>query len=293
VAPADVAQLLFGFGLVPLVLARDFVRDVPPWSFGLTPGWAAEQLGFFVLAGAILGLTSSRPATGLAAVAIGILLGLAADLWWLTGFVRPEDQDFVSLLSQAEWRSRLIVSALALVATVSAGFSVGAVVRRLVRDRSRRPRLRPAATDLVAVGVALIGGPLLAFGIASAAASSALVVPDGSQVQTVRFSAGTITVDPSVLRPGQTRFLCLFEPDSEVWGALLVAIPEGTDVGTLPPIPDYHATCDPGAVDASWGTVAELGPGQYAWQQIDNSAEIWRVIATSPVVVVTPQGAFR
>ena len=73
VAPADVAQFLFAFGLVPLVLARDFVRNVPPWSFGLTPRWSAEQLGFFLLAGAVLGLISNRPATGLAWVAIGVV----------------------------------------------------------------------------------------------------------------------------------------------------------------------------------------------------------------------------
>ena len=33
---------------------------------------------------------------------------------------------------------------------------------------------------------------------------------------------------------------------------------------------------------------ADLQPGQYTWQQIDNSAEEWRVIATSPVIVVGP-----
>jgi len=273
---------------VPLVLARDFVRDVPPWSFGLAPSWSAEQLGFFVLAGAILGLTSSRPATGLLGVAIGSLLGLAVDLWWLTGFVRPEDQAFVSLFPQAEWRSLLSGSALALVGAVSAGFSVGAAVRWLVRGRSRSRRRRPASASLVALGVTLIGGPLLALAIASAAASSALVVPDGSQVQIVGFSAGAISIDPATLRPGATRFLCRYAPDAEPWGALLVTIPDGSDVEALLPIQDYHATCDAGDRDTRWGTIADLRPGQYAWQQIDNSAETWRVIAMSPVIVVTP-----
>jgi hypothetical protein len=213
-APVDVAQFFLAFSLVPLILARDFVRDVPPWSFAMTPSWSAEQLGFFVLAGAILGLISSRPATGLVGVAIGSLLGLAADLWWLAGFVRPEDQGFVSLLPQAEWRSRLAGSALALVGAVSAGFSMGAAVRWLVRGRSRSPLPRTAGAQLMSLGAAVIGGPLLALAIAWAAATSGLVVPEGSQVQTVRFAAGTISVDPAALRPGATRFLCLYAADA-------------------------------------------------------------------------------
>lgn len=287
-APVDVAQFLLASSLVPLVLARDFVRDVPPWSFGLTPSWSAEQLGFFVLAGAILGLTSSRPATGLLGVAIGSLLGLAADLWWLAGFVRPEDQGFVSLLPQAEWRSNLTGSALALVSGASAGFSIGAAVRWLMRGRSRSPRRRPAGASLAALGVTLIGGPLLALAIASAAASSALVVPDGSQVQTVRFSGGGIGIDPTTLQSGATRFLCRYAPDAEPWVALLVTLPDGSDLDAIPPIQDYNATCDAGDSDVRWGTIADLRPGQYAWQQMDFSAETWRVIAMSPVIVVSP-----
>lgn len=288
VAPADVAQFLVAFSLVPLVLAWDFVRNVAPWTFGLTPSWSSEQLGFFVLAGAILGLTSSRAATGLAAVAIGSLLGLAADLWWLAGFVRPEDQGFVSLLPQVEWRSRMEGSALALVGAVCAGFSIGAAVRWWARGRSRGPVRRPAGASLVALGVTAIGGPILALAITSSAASSGLVVPDGSQVQTVRFSAGAISVDPAALRPSATRFRCLYGPDAEPWGALLVAIPDDSDVLALPLLQDYHATCETGVNDVRWGTVADLRPGRYAWQQIDNSAETWRVIATSQVIVVMP-----
>jgi hypothetical protein len=140
----------------------------------------------------------------------------------------------------------------------------------------------------MSLGAAVIGGPLLALAIAWAAATSGLVVPEGSQVQTVRFAAGTISVDPAALRPGATRFLCLYAADAAPWGALLVAIPEGSDVEAVPPTQDYHATCETGDSDVMWGTVADLRPGGYAWQQIDNSAETWRVIATSPVIVVAP-----
>lgn len=288
VAPPDVAQFLVAFGLVPLVLARDFVRDVPPWSFGLTPDWSVDQLGFFIVAGAMIGVVSRRPETGLAAVALGSLLGLAADLWWLAGFVRPEDQAFVSQLPQAEWRIRLVWSAVALLVGVAAGFSIGAVIRWLVRGQPRSGLRRRAGAMLAGIGLTVFGGPLLALAIAWTAASSGLVVPEGSQVQTVQFSADAISVDPVDLRPGSTRFRCLRSPDAPPWGALLVAIPEGSRVEAIAPSDDYEATCDPGDSDVRWGTVADLLPGRYAWQQIDNSDE-WRLVATSPVIVVTTQ----
>ena len=287
-APAGLAPFFFASGVVPLALASDFVRNVPPWPFGLLPGWSTEQLAFFLLVGTILGLTSSRPAIGLAGVAIGSLLGLAADLWWLTGFVRPEDQTFVSLLPQDEWRSRLAGAALALVGVVAVGFLVGAVVRWLVRDRSRPPRLRLRPTELAPIAAAVIGGPVLPLVIAMVAASSALVVPDGSQIQMVRFSAGQIVTDPAALRPGQARFLCLYAADAEPWGALLAALPEGAEPATLPATQDYDASCERSEGGVRWGSVAELRPGRYAWRQIDNSGETWRVVATSPVIVVTP-----
>jgi hypothetical protein len=289
VAPLDVAQFLVAFGLVPLVLARHFVRDVPPWSFGLMPDWSIDQLGFCVLAGAIIGAVSRRPETGLAAVALGSLLGLAADLWWLAGFVRPEDQAFVSQLPQAEWRIRLVWSAVALLVGVAAGFSIGAVTRWLVRGQPRSGLRRRAGAMLGGIGLTVFGGPLLALAIAWTAASSGLVVPDGSQVQSVRLSAHAISVDPVDLRPGSTRFRCLRSSDAVPWGALLVAIPEGSSVEAIGPSDDYEATCEPGESDVSWGTVADLLPGQYAWQQIDNSGEVWRLVATSPVVVVTAE----
>lgn len=269
---------------MPLVLARDFSRNVPPWSFALTPTWSPEQLAFIALAGAVLGLTSGRAALGLAGVALGTLLGLAADLWWIAGFVRPEDQAFVTLLPQAEWRSRLIGSALALLGVVCAGFVVGAGVRWLIRDRSGPSLRRPAGPELVAVLVAVIGGPLLALGIASAAASSGLVVPDGAQVQTVSVSAGAITVDPAILRPGPTRFRCHYGLDAAP-GYAYLGDPEDAAVSAAF---DFLAACgfEPGVV--MWGTIVDLQPGRYVWQQINVETELPRTVATSPIFVVAP-----
>lgn len=274
---------------MPLVLARDFSRNVPPWSFALTPTWSPEQLAFIALAGAVLGLTSGRAAVGLAGVALGTLLGLAADLWWIAGFVKPEDQAFVTLLPQAEWRSRLIGSALALLGVVCAGYVVGAGVRWLIRDRSGPPFRRPAGPELVAILVAVIGGPLLALGISSAAASSGLVVPDGAQVQTVSVSAGAITVDPAILRPGPTRFRCEVALDAAPAWASLIALPEGADIQTASPALDEKGTycgIEPG--DVMWGAIVDLRPGRYVWQQIDRQEQLPRTIATSPVFVVAP-----
>lgn len=302
VAPADLAGFLVTFGLVPLLLASEFVGRIgppaqdyepavmnDPWSYALTPTWSLEQFVFVALAGAVLGWTANRPAPGLAAAGLGILLGLSADLWWLAGFVKPEDQTFVTMLTQAEWHSRLGGSALGLLGAVSAGFLIGAVIRALIRSGPRRLRSRPTRPEAFALGLAIIGGPLMAIGIASVAASSALVVPDGAQVQRVRVSAGAITLDPVVLRPGSTRFLCDYSLDAVPAWAYLIPLPEGVDGETVSPsFDDYDATCgvEPGVV--TWGTVADLQPGRYVWMQIDNETEVLQEIATSPVLVVAP-----
>lgn len=185
VTPADVTRFLVAVGLVPLLLASEFVGRIgppaqeyepavvndPTWSFALTPTWSLEQLVFIGLAGAVLGWTAGRSAQGLAAVGLGILLGLSADLWWLAGFVTPDDQSFVTMLPQAEWRSLFIGSALGLLAALAGGFLAGVVARRLMRHRLRRSLRRPGGPEAVAIGLAVIGTPLLALGIASVAAS--------------------------------------------------------------------------------------------------------------------------
>jgi hypothetical protein len=287
VAPVDLTRFLVAFGLVPLLFAREFERDVPPWSFALTPSWATGQLVFIALAGAVLGVTSSRPAHGVAAVALGVLLGLVADLWWFASWVKPYDQTFVTMLPHAEWRSRLTVSALALLGSVSAGFVVGAVVSRLVPDPTGFRLRRPTSSEAVAFGLALVGGPILALGIVLAAASSALVVPVGAQVETVSISAGSIAVDPAILRPGSTRFRCQFAVDAAPGWASLVAVPEGGDLDPVAPSVD-EASCgfEPGTV--TWGTIADLQPGRYVWKQLDLQSEVARTIAISPVVIVSP-----
>jgi hypothetical protein len=303
VAPADLTRFFVAFGLAPLLLASQFVgRTGPPaavgepailgglpWTFALTATWSLEQLVFIILAGAALGLTSGRPAQGLAAAGLGILLGMAADLWWFAGWVRAEDQTFVTMLPQAEWRSRLIASGLGLIGAVSAGFVIAAVGRWFARHRPLVSLRTATRSEFASVGVAMIGGPLLALGIASAAASSALVVPDGAQVQMVWVSGDAIAVDPAVLRIGPTRFQCHYAFDATPAWAYLVPLPNGVDIGAdSPSLPDYRSACgqDPGKV--TWGTIVDLRPGRYVWMQIDNTTEVQRTISTSPVVVVTP-----
>ncbi len=309
VPPADLTRFLVAFGLVPLLFAN--TKASPPlseghtlslpWSFALTPTWSMDQLAFIGLAGVVLGVTSGRPAQGLAAVTLGILLGLAADLWWLAGWVTPYEQRFVSMLPPTEWRSRSAESALVLLGVVAGAFLVGAVVRRLIRDRSRPSLRRPTGSQLVAVGLAVIGGPVLALGIAAAAASSALLVPDGAQVQTVRVSAGAITVDPAVLRPGPTRFRCLFALEAALGWAYLVPVPEGVDVeaashtfaeafeaASSQNFGVSDASCGPYPGTVTWGTPADLHPSRYIWLQDDAQSEVPRPIATSPVVIVAP-----
>jgi hypothetical protein len=303
VAPADLTRFFVAFGLVPLLLASQFVGRIGPpaavgepsivgglpWSFALTATWSLEQLVFIVLAGAVLGVTSGRPAQGLAAVGLGSLLGMAADLWWFAGWVRPEDQTFVTMLPQAEWRSRLTGSALGLIGGVSTGFVIAAVVRWLIRHRPRLSLRAATRSEFAAAGVAVIGGPLLALWIASAAASSALVVPDGAPVQMVWVSGGAIAVDPAVLRAGPTRFRCQYALDATPVWAYLIPLPNGVELDAVSPsFPDYRSACgqEPGKV--TWGGVADLQPGRYVWVQIDNSTDVQRTIATSPAVVVTP-----
>jgi hypothetical protein len=282
IAPLDVARFLVALGIVPVLL----VRSNPTWSFALDPTWSTGQLAFIALAGLVLGLGGGRLSFGLAGITIGALLGLGVDVAYLAGWVKPYDQAFVSLLPAAEWRSRLLVSALLLAGTAAASFAIGWVASRLVRER-RTPRLRrPAGSDVIAVTLAVVAVPLLALGIATDT-GAALVVPEGAQVQTIRVSAGSITADPLVLRPGQTRFLCTYSGDAAPTWTYLSAIAESGDPETATRL-DEASNCgfEPGSV--SWGTVADLRPGRYVWDQRDNYTEPVRIIATSPVVVVTP-----
>jgi hypothetical protein len=285
VAPPDVARFLVAFGLVPLLLARvDVSRLDPPWAFALTPTWTTVQFIVIALAGVVLGATSGRPVHGLAAVAIGLLSGLAVDLWWLAGWVKPYDQTFVTMLTQAAWRSDLTAAALTLIVVASVGFGIGAFARPWLRDRSAPARRRPDNSEVVALGVAVIVAPLLAIGIASAAASSALVVPDGAQIQAVSVSPGGIAVDPVVLRPGPTRFRCQYAQDATPDWAGLVAVPEGVE--SVPASFDTTvSTCgsEPGSL--TWGTTGELVPGRYVWIQIEQT-EVPHIVSRSPVVIV-------
>lgn len=292
IVPADLARFLVAFGLPPLLLAREFARGLPPWTIALTPGWSADQIIVSGLVAAVLGATTPRPAHGLAAVALGTLLGLAADLWWFAGWVQPDDQAFVTMLPRAEWQSRMTMAALLLLASVGAGFLLGATVRVARHDRPGISVRRPTRPEVLAVGLAVIGGWILALGLGATAATSPLVVPDGAQIQTVVLSAGAITVEPADLRPGPTRFRCQFRfgVDAPAFEALLVAIPVGADPASLtPPFNSWDGSCGPSDYEVTqWGTVGDLRSGRYVWVQIDNSSEVQRTVATSGVVAVSP-----
>jgi hypothetical protein len=285
VAPADLTRFLLAFGSVPLLL----VSVSPPWSFALTPSWSLQQLGLIALAGVGMGVTSGRPAQGLAGVTLGCLLGLTVDLWWLSGWVGPYDQGFVTLMPKTEWRSSLLSATLSLLGAAAAGFLAGALVLRPVRGRSMRSTPRPTRTEAAAYGVAVIGAPLLALGIALAAASWALVVPDGAQIQSVWISHGRITLDPISLRPGLTRFRCHVAPDATPEWVRLIARPDGAPGEALPPLPEDFSSCsayEPGTV--TWGTIADLHQGPYVWAQYVYTEIPVRPITTSPVFLVAP-----
>jgi hypothetical protein len=267
---------------VPVLL----VRSNPTWSFALDPTWSTGQLAFIALAGLVLGLGGGRLSLGLAGITIGALLGLGVDVAYLAGWVKPHDQTFVSLLPAAEWRSRLVESALLLAGVAAGCFVIAWAASWLVRERRAPDLRRPAGSDLIAVALAVVAVPLLTLGIA-ADTGAALVVPEAAQVQTIRVSAGSITADPLVLRPGPTRFLCAYSGDAASAWTYLTAPAESGDAGTATRL-DYASACgfEPGTM--SWGTVADLRPGRYVWEQRDNTAEPVQIIATSPVVVVTP-----
>lgn len=285
VAPADLARCFLAVGLVPLLL----VLDRPPWSFTLTPGWSVQQLAVIAVAGVGLGLLPGRPAQGIAAVALGSLIGLGFDLWWLAGWVKPYDQDFVTTLGVDAWRSSLLWAALALWAVVSAGFVAGVIVSRQVRRDfpAERPRLTRA--EATALGFAVIGVPLLAAGLATTAASSGLVAADDVQTQSVWISRDAIALDPLSLRPGPTRFRCHVAPDATREWARLIARPEGGSGQALPAFPEDFSACsayEPGS--EVWGTVADLRPGRYVWAQYAYGETSVRPITMSPAFVVGP-----
>jgi hypothetical protein len=289
VAPVDLTRFLIAAGLVPLLFVRvDPTLVGPPWSFALTPGWSLSQLLFIAVAGGVLGVTSSRPAHGLAAVTLGVLAGLALDLWWFAGQVTAIDQAFVTLLARDEWWSRTAGSAIVLAGAMALGFLVGAVARWMIRGRGLASFPRPNRSEAAAIGVAAIGAPVLALAIAFAGAASPIVVPDGAQVQVVSVMADSIVVNPVTMRPGPTHFRCQFAPDAtSEWISLVVARPivdiESDEVGA-----EDLSLCGPRAGSEAWGPVAEVPPGRYMWIQWDQFTEVPRLGATSPVFVVGP-----
>ena len=290
VAQADVTRFLIALGLAPLVLVSSgLTGDGATWSFVLTPSWSFGQLTVIAVAGVALGVTSDRPAHGLAGVTLGVLVGLAIDLWWLAGFVKPYDQDFVTMLPQEAWRSDMLWAALTMVGLVTAGFATGTLVRRLRRVGSgSTARSRPSGVEAVALIAVFVGGPLLAVGLASAAASSALVVPGGAQIQTVEVSRGAITVDPTALPSGQWRFRCHFGADAAPEWARLVAAPEGVELDVVAATSDGEVSaCGQTPDSSSWGTVADLQPGRYRWIQYEPT-EVPLILATSRAFVVVP-----
>jgi len=289
VVPGDVALFLVAFGVVPLVLAilspHESQRGtVEPLSFAQVPTWSITQVVAFVLAGGLLGWSATRLARGLAAVGLGIVLGLAVDLWWFAGWV---ERSGPSTLPEGEWLASLAASALILVGALYAGFALSAVARRLTRGG--RSLGSPTKPDLVAAAVALVAVPLLALTVAAAAASSPLVAPRGGQIQTVRVSAGAIDVEPAALRAGPTRFRCEFGSDAILSSsANLFPISEGTDVNAVSPLSEESASsCGP-QIGTSWGTAAVLEPGRYVWMQFDFARDVPAVAGLSQVVVVTP-----
>ena len=287
VAPADLTRFLLAFGLVPLLFARIDVALVdPPWSFALTPGWSTGQLVVIVGAGALLGVTSGRPAQGLAAVTFGVLAGLALDLWLFAGDVAPGFQTFVTLLPADEWRSRVTVAALVLALAIAAGFVAGVLVRRFVSERPPRPFGRPMGSETAAIGLAVVGGPILAVVIGIGFSSSALVVPDGSQTQAVTVSNAAIAVEPTTLRPGPTRFRCQVTADAISEWTRLVVVPETADIDSILPSIEDVSTCGYYTGIDTWGPIADLRPGRYVWIQIDQSGP--RVLAMSPEITVAP-----
>jgi hypothetical protein len=287
VAPPDLARFLVAFGLVPLLFVTvDPALVDPPWSFVLTPAWSSTELLVIAAAGGAMGVTSGRPAQGLAAVTLGVLCGLAVDLWWFADQVTPSDQAFVTMLVSDEWRSRAAGSAAVLAGAIATGFTLGALIRWVVgRDRFAALR-RPTRSEAVAIVMAAIGGPVLALVIASAGAASPIVVADGAQVQVVLVMADSIEVDTATMRPGPTHFRCQFAPDAtSEWTRLVVARPivdiESDEIGA-----DDLSLCGPRAGREAWGPVAELPPGRYMWIQWDPQAP--RLNATSSVFVVGP-----
>src|SRR5215213_3969046 len=166
VVAADVAAFGVAFGVVPLVLALLAPPDPARgrravWALALEASWSPLQIIAIVLTAAVLGWLAWGRVQGWAAVALGMVLGLAVDLWW---FGTWAERGFVSILPQDEWRLRMVASTLTLIGAAGAGFFVAAAVRRVFRV----PRVIADLTASQILGTAFATGVAALLGAAVA-----------------------------------------------------------------------------------------------------------------------------
>jgi len=84
VAPADLIRFV-AFGMVPLLFPKSLARDVPPWSFALTPTWSTEQLVFILERSKPTMTTLKSPLTRVE-WGFGLRWVLATTVGWVVGF---------------------------------------------------------------------------------------------------------------------------------------------------------------------------------------------------------------
>ena len=159
--------------------------------------WSPTALALLAVAGGLAGWLAPT-VRGWIATAAWVVVGTGLILLSWTDLVLDVPP---SILPVETWRTEVMIAILTAVAIVSAGFVVGATIRR----RGRFPGVRrPAVATLAAAAVATLVGAGL---VATAFAGTGLVLQPDDPVITVLVTEDGVHVRPEILGDGEFRLV--------------------------------------------------------------------------------------
>lgn len=263
-------------------------------TLGLAPWSSLVAAVVLLLVLAVVGLVPVATRTGvsgLAAVSVGLLAGMAVATWFRTSASEAGWGGFRSIEPVASWRLEYAACVAAGLFAVAVGYVVaGTLAGRNDREPHRSWRL---------LGVALVGSIVVGGSLAAVLGSSALVIPEGSVILHVTMTDGMISVEPAAVPAGEVHFVrtqrgTRFDgpfmasgtgpqgvagaithgplTDADIAGLREGRLPDGTVVaelyaGALPGEPPPWPTPD------EYAGHERLEPGRYAWWTLEIDVE--------------------
>jgi hypothetical protein len=267
----DLATLGFAFACTNLLL------HLLPWPF-FDPESSAMVLLIVAGLGA-LGASLGGDLRGWVALAVGFLLGVAADFAGSSWILNVREEP--SLLTLEVWRVTVLADLMVSLGLMAVGYVVVAVNRRIVPLKARLSSRR--RWDAVHAPAAMLIPPALAIAIVAVFSGpmqpgASLYRPSDTSLQRVTFLADRNEADPALLQPGHA----IFEIHN-VAGYCNMALAVGLsqeDVARLRAgtfvIRDYQTAWSVGP-DEKTTISFTIDPGTYAWTCYEGIQGQWYV----------------